>query len=160
MCAQNPQFPVAAKNVPVTIVPHAFSQAPVFLARKTRQRLVESRSEISSFSLALLTSSQFSVRHVFLTWSTEVDQWWETSLPLSRIKSTICLHVENLGTSCSQKSRDSGVPGRLFSLTLYLKFLRWVREFWLSEEKSRKKGFLNHLLNPRKRVSCIICDTL
>ena len=58
-CTQKPRNYVASNNVPVTVVPRTFNQAPMFLARRIRQWSVPLRFVTVSLSLAPLTSCQF-----------------------------------------------------------------------------------------------------
>ena len=57
-CAQKSQKFVADDTVPVTVVPHKFSQAPVFLAHRMRRKSVTLRSANISLSLESLLSSR------------------------------------------------------------------------------------------------------
>ena len=65
-----------------------------------------------------------------------------------------------LSTYFSWMSLDSGGPDWISWPEPYSEFLQWVREFWLSEEKARKKDLPNHFLHSCKRVSRIICGLL
>ena len=65
-CAQKSEKSLATNTVRVIVVPHTFSQAPVFLKRGMRQRSVISRSSTSSLSLASLASSGIFFHQTFL----------------------------------------------------------------------------------------------
>ena len=80
------------------------------------------------FSLESLASSHISVRRSVIPWATEGDRSWKMRLPLSRIKSSLFLHVANLYTSNLWTSQDSRGPFWISWPTWYLYFIRWVRE--------------------------------
>ena len=87
---------VAANTVPITVVPRTFIQAPVFLARRIRQQLVESMSVDGFLILASLTPSQFFCP--LGLFSLSARRWLSLENAHSPITAQInlCLHIANL----------------------------------------------------------------
>ena len=128
---------VAKNTVPVTVVPHTLSHAPVVLSYRISHQSLPMISTTKPLSMESFASSCFSARHSCITWVLEGGWRRRMSLPPSWDKLALCSLAENLGTYLLLTSLDSGVPIWISWTSPYLDLLRWVKgilSFWRKDE--------------------------
>ena len=141
MRIKKPRNFIAANTVTVTVVLCTFRQEPVFLARRIRRRLVPSRSTTSYLRLVSLMSSWvFGTSHL----SSLITRRQST---MENDPSPVTAQINCVLARCELKYLPFTDVNGFRSLSpdlltgLYLKFLRWVREFLTFRRKGKTKRF-------------------